>query len=283
MRIIGIAILAAGLVLASAPANGDAQVRAGVVIDRDGLRSVHVALGSYYGMPVHTVRRHSAMRIHEDELAVVYLLAHEARVSPETVIDLRSRGWSWMEVAHQLRVHPRVFVAHLSYAGPPYGKAHGYWRQPRGRDLHRMSDRQIVDYVNLAFWSGYHREPVTRVIVVRERYGYWGEGVARMREPAVRPVYVYEPAPRPVYVYEPARRTAQMKESPVRQVQVQAPVRQVQPRQGAPARAAQAGPPARAGQVQPPVRGGSESSAREGNKDRGERGGRGSGREGRRN
>jgi hypothetical protein len=166
--------IAAGLVLVltSRPVGAEAQLSAGVVLDRDGLRGLHVAIGQVYRAPVREVQRWGPARIHPDELPVVYFLAREARVSPEAVIALRDRGWSWMDVSRHLGLSPQVFVRHLPRQGPPYGRAHGYWAR-ENRDLYRLSDRQIVDYVNLAFWADYHRQPVARVIQVREDRGAW--------------------------------------------------------------------------------------------------------------
>ncbi|TVP59948.1 MAG: hypothetical protein EA351_01100, partial [Gemmatimonadales bacterium] len=154
------------------PVTAEAQVSAGVVLDRDGLRVLQVAIGQVYRAPVREVQRYGPSRIHSDELPVVYFIAREARVSPEAVLALRDRGWSWMDVSRHLGLSPNVFVRHLPRQGPPYGKAHGYWAR-QDRHLHRLSDRQIVDYVNLAFWSDYHRQPVQRVITVREQRGGW--------------------------------------------------------------------------------------------------------------
>lgn len=88
-------------------------------------------------------------------------------MSPETVIALRERGWSWMDVAAHLGLRPTVFVRHLpARRGPPYGKAHGYWRN---RGYTHLTDRQIVDFVNVRFVADYYRAPVREVIVYRDR------------------------------------------------------------------------------------------------------------------
>lgn len=163
-------LLLVGLLAPSA----QAQVHAGVVIDRDGLRSIHVAVGHVYGIPVTRVSHYAPTWLHPEELPVVYLVAREARVSPEIVIALREQGWSWVDITYHLGISPGIFVAHLpTRIGPPFGHAHGYWRK-RGRTHYRyLTDRHVVDYVNAYLWAQYHRRPVTEVIVVRERYGDW--------------------------------------------------------------------------------------------------------------
>ena len=151
-----------------------AQVQAGVVIDRDGLRSIHLAVGQVYGVPVTRVAHYAPTWLHPEELPVIYLVAREARVSPDVVIALREQGWSWVDITYNLGISPGIFVAHLpTRIGPPYGHAHGYWRK-RGRTHYRyLTDRHVVDYVNVYLWAQYHRRPVTEVIIVRERYGDW--------------------------------------------------------------------------------------------------------------
>jgi hypothetical protein len=170
----GMVVLAVFLLLGVMPREAGAQLHAGVVVDRHGLQSFHLAIGHVYGVPVTTVAHYAPTWLHPEELPVVYLVAREARVSPELVIALREQGWSWVDITYHLGISPAIFVAHLpARIGPPYGHAHGYWRK-RGRSHYRyLTDRHVVDYVNVYLWAQYHRRPVTQVIVVRERYGSW--------------------------------------------------------------------------------------------------------------
>ena len=207
MRTLMVGFLVAGGILAAVPPTKvEAQVSAGVVLDRDGLRHFHLAIGQVYGVPVQTVSYWHPSWIHADELPVVYLLAREARVSPDVIIALREQGWSWLDITYHLRVDPAIFVAHLPSYGPPYGVAHGYWRKPSRRDYRRLSDRRIIDYVNVYFWAQAHHRPVTEIIVIRERVPTWTHYVrveapqVRFQEPArAQPVYTQPStqAPRP--------------------------------------------------------------------------------------
>jgi hypothetical protein len=191
-------LLAAVLVgIATAPAPASAQFQAGVVIDRDGIRHFHLAIGHYYGYPVQTVTRWHPSWLHPDELPVVYLLAHQARVSPDVVIALRQQGWSWLDITYHLRVDPAIYVTYLPAYGPPYGVAHGYWRKPPRSHLRRLSDRQIIDYVNVVFWANLHHRPVTEVIVIRERAPSWTH-FARVEAPRIRYQEPARAAPPPV-------------------------------------------------------------------------------------
>jgi hypothetical protein len=189
-------LFAAGLVTAAvvAPAPASAQVQAGVVFDRDGLRHFHLAIGDYYGYPVQTVSRWHPSWVLADELPVIYMLAREARVSPEVIIALREQGWSWIDITYHLRVDPAIYVSHL---GPPYGVAHGYWRKPRRSQLRWLTDWQIIDYANVYFWAGYQRRPVREIIVIRERTPSWTH-YARVEAPRVRVQHHGQAAPPPV-------------------------------------------------------------------------------------
>jgi hypothetical protein len=165
--------VAAPLLLHPTPAQAQAQV--GFVWDSDGLRSLHFAVGHVYGIPTARVVHYAPTWLHPSELPVVHLVAREARVSPEVVIALRQQGWGWVDISYHLGLGPWIYVAHLPvHSGPPYGVAHGYWRKRGGRDYAYLTDRHVIDYVNVYLWAEYHRRPVTEVIVVRERYGDWG-------------------------------------------------------------------------------------------------------------
>ncbi len=183
--------------VAAAPAPASAQFQAGVVIDRDGIRHFHLAIGHYYGYPVQTVTRWHPSWLHPDELPVVYLLARQARVSPDVVIALRQQGWSWLDITYHLRVDPAIYVTYLPAYGPPYGVAHGYWRKPPRSHLRRLTDRQIIDYVNVVFWASVHHRPVTEVIVIRERAPSWTH-FARVEAPRIRYQEPPRAAPPPV-------------------------------------------------------------------------------------
>jgi hypothetical protein len=165
-----VAFVIAVLALGTGAGPAQAQARASVAFDRDGLRTFHVSVGEHYGYPYREVVRVHSGHIHPDELPVVFFLARESRVRPETVVALRTRGWSWWDVSVRLGLRADVFVAHLPRRiGPPHGRAHGYWARRDGRRIRHLSDREIVDYVNLHFLTAYHRRTPREVIVLREQ------------------------------------------------------------------------------------------------------------------
>jgi hypothetical protein len=245
MRRFMVGLMVAGsAVMVLPPAQVEAQVSAGVVLDRDGLRHFHMAIGHVYGVPVQSVTRWHPSWIQADELPVVYLLAREARVSPELIIALREQGWSWMDITYHLRVDPMIYVAHLPGSWGPPGHAFGYWRKPSRHDLRRLNDRRIIDYVNVYFWAHAHRRPVTEIIVIRERVPTWTHYV-RAEAPRVR---FQEPArAQPVYT-QPAPATRPAQPRPTTQAPAAAPPRSAAPTAGrAPAPAAGRAPAAAPG------------------------------------
>lgn len=228
------------ILMAGTAEPASAQVSAGVVVDRDGLRHLQLAIGQHYGVPQTRVARLHSRVVHYDELPVVYFLAREARVSPEAVVALRERGWSWMDVAGHLGLGPSVFVAHLPRrTGPPYGKAHGYWRQREARYLRHLSDREIVDFVNVRFIAAYHSRPVHEVI------GYRDQGMAYSR---IQAHYAGHRGASGVSSAPPPLRR--------RQAAPAVPSRDARPtRMKEPPGAGRGGPPAGAGRGGPPGRG----------------------------
>jgi hypothetical protein len=177
-------IVGLGLAAAVTATAAVAQVDEDVWWDDDGRSYFHTAVSDYYDVPLHS--QPSPSYLHPDELPVVYLLAREARVSPEVVIALREQGWSWLDITYHLGVDPYVYVSRLP-------RRSGYWGWHGVRDYRYLSDRHIIDYVNLFFWADYYRRPVTQVIIIRQRVPTWFYYVR------------YHAPPRVVYIRNPVR------------------------------------------------------------------------------
>lgn len=177
-------IVALGVAVSLSAAAVDAQSAEDVWWDDYDEAYFHTAVNDYYDVPVGAGPPPSY--IHPDELPVVYLLAREARVSPEVVMALREQGWTWLEITHHLGVDPYVYVSRLP-------RRSDYWGWNYGRNYRYLTDRHIIDYVNLVFWADYYRRPVTHVIVIRQRVPHWFYYVR------------YHAPPRVVYVRNPVR------------------------------------------------------------------------------
>jgi uncharacterized protein (DUF433 family) len=142
----------------------NAQVNVGVVVGSNGLDAFHGAIGDYFKVSTQQVQTCQDSKIPDEEQPVVFFIAQRAGVSPEAVILLRSRGWSWMQIAYHYRLNPRIFYTPGSYVGTPY--EHGY-NSFRGHGRINLSDGDIVNFVNLKF--------------VSEHYGHDPAEIAQMR------------------------------------------------------------------------------------------------------
>jgi len=171
-------VFAAALCAAAAgsrPASA-AQVDLGISIADGRLRSFYVAVGDHYRVaPRLVVDYRTRYRLLDDELPVVFFLAARAHVPPQAVIDLRLGKRSWFAIALHYGLSPEIFFVpvRLERIGPPYGNAYGYYRKHgRAGDWRKLalSDREVMDLVNLRFLSEYHGVAADAVI------GWRGEG-----------------------------------------------------------------------------------------------------------
>jgi hypothetical protein len=100
-------------------------------------------------------------RLHDEELPVLFFLAARAHVEPSVVLNLRTRGMSWLDISFHFRLTPDIFYVPVTMEriGPPYGHAYGYFRKYRAtREWRRivLTDAEVVDLVNLRFISESH-------------------------------------------------------------------------------------------------------------------------------
>jgi hypothetical protein len=159
MRALRWTLAALGLALAPAAAQAQIGTPADDYLDYD---DYGPAVAEYYGAPLERM----PAWIDPDELPVIYLLAREAGVSPRVIIALREQGWSWIDITYHLGIDPTLYVERLPYSS-------GYWRRYSAWELRYLSDRHIIDYVNLCFWADYHRRPIRQVIIIRQRVPSW--------------------------------------------------------------------------------------------------------------
>jgi hypothetical protein len=107
----------------------------------------------------------------ERDLPVLLFLAAESGRSLQFILDLRLGGLSWWEVRARLGIPPdRVIVVLPRDPGPPYGKAHGYYRKhPRGQQAEViLTDAEFADWVGIRVLSqAYGMEPIA-VIEARQ-------------------------------------------------------------------------------------------------------------------
>lgn len=163
-------IFVAGLVPARA-----GQVSFGGTVSNGKLRSFYLSISDYYRVPEpELLSLRERYRLREEELPVVLFLAARARVAPAVIMGLRIRGRSWLDISFHFGFNPDIFYVPVGIAriGPPYGNAYGYFKKYRpNREWRKivLTDREVVDLVNLRFMSDYHRIAPEAVMARRAR------------------------------------------------------------------------------------------------------------------
>jgi hypothetical protein len=145
----------------------------GISIGDEGLRSFYLAVGDYYRVPEKEVIIIKEKHIPDEDIPVVLFIAGRAHVAPATIIDLRLRGKSWMDISLHFGLSPEIFYVPVKEAdviGPPYGKAYGYYKKKPRKDWKKimLTDDDVINLRNLRFIS--------------EHYGYAPEKVIELRK-----------------------------------------------------------------------------------------------------
>lgn len=157
------------LLVGAAPVKAD--INAALSITDGRVSSFYLAIGDHYRVPEKELIIVKKKEIPDDELAVVFYLARRANVAPSIIIDLRLGGRTWMEITSHFDLTAEIFYVAIEKAsGPPYGKAHGYFKKRHRKEWKsiRLSDPDIINLVNLRF--------------VSEHYGLTPDVVVKMRE-----------------------------------------------------------------------------------------------------
>lgn len=166
--------LAALLALALAPATAFA----GDLGPLEPLADFHRAVHESLGLPEPLIVRLLEAGTPDVELPVVGFLAGQLGQTPERIAELHRGGLSFLDITLRFGGGPQIFYVPFERdPGPPYGKAWGYYKKtPRAQwGTIRLSDREIVDLVNLRVARDYYRVPVERVIEVRKSHGDYGK------------------------------------------------------------------------------------------------------------
>ena len=182
-----IAVTAVALAAGLAPAE-TGQMSVGMSAGAGGGSSFYLSIGHYFHVPeaeVVTVR--SRYRIPDEELTVVFFLAARARVAPGVIVDLRLGGAGWFDIAFHYHLGPDIFFVSVATwpVGPPYGNAYGHYKRYRERHAWGrvvLTDREVVDLVNLRFVSEYHKIAPEKVMEARGK----GHGFVVIHDEAVK-------------------------------------------------------------------------------------------------
>jgi hypothetical protein len=166
-NVIGLAVL---FCLVGATA-ARAQVQFGVSGGSNGITNFYLAIGDYYKVPQTQVKVIRERRIPDDQIPVVLFIAQKSHRTPAEVMELRSAGFSWMEVALRCKLTPDIFYVQINDARGPYGNAYGYYKKYKKNQWRRirLSDDDIVNFVNLRFISGHYRCQPDEVVSMRAK------------------------------------------------------------------------------------------------------------------
>ena len=148
----------------------NADVSLGVSLDEDGLRGFHLAIGEHYRVPEAEVVVVRQKNVPDEELPVVFYLSRKSSVPAETIVKLRLGGKSWMEITTHLGLTPEIYYVPVQQdPRPPYGKAYGHFKKNKKADWGaiKLSDPDIVNFVNLKFISDHHGYSPDEVIKMR--------------------------------------------------------------------------------------------------------------------
>lgn len=162
-------LLLAFLLISASPAKADLNAALSITDGR--VSSFYLAIGDHYQVPEKQIILVKKKEIPDDELAVVFYLARRANVSPSVIIDLRLGGRTWMEITSHFHLTAEIFHVEIrKVSGPPYGKAHGYFKNRKRSEWAsiRLSDVDIINLVNLRF--------------VSDHWGYSPDEIVKMRE-----------------------------------------------------------------------------------------------------
>jgi hypothetical protein len=150
-------VLAASAAFFASPAAAiDVDWFGGITLS-DGDRTYLNISAAHFGSDRHETVT-TARRLHDPErdLPVLLFLAAESGKSLRFVLDLRLGGLSWWEVRARLGIPPeRVIVVLPRDPGPPYGKAHGYYKKhPKGQQTEVvLTDAEFADWVGVRVLS----------------------------------------------------------------------------------------------------------------------------------
>ncbi len=147
-----------------------AEVSAGITLDKDGIKSFHLAIGDHYGVPEKDVVVVRERNVPEEELPVVFFLAKHAGVAPSVIVQLRLGGKSWMEISHRFGLTADLFYVHFDKdPGPPYGNAWGQFKKKKRAQWKsvELADVDIVNCVNLKFMAERHGYKPGEIVKLR--------------------------------------------------------------------------------------------------------------------
>ena len=150
-----------------------AEINAGLSSGDDEINLFYLAIGEQYQVPEKEVVIVRQQNIPDEELAVAFFLARQAKAAPDIIVQLRLKGKSWMEITADLGLEAGIYYVPLAHpvSKPPYGKAYGHYKNKRHgewKTIH-LADADIVNLVDLRFMSVRHGCSPDEIVQMRER------------------------------------------------------------------------------------------------------------------
>jgi hypothetical protein len=126
----------------------------------------------------------------EPDYLVALQLARVSGVDIAVIIDWRRQGTSWDTITRKCHRDGAIYYTELpaDVSGPPYGRAHGYWKKHGKCDL-KLTDAEIREFVLVQALSTHCRTSSSEVVRSRAagkspRAIATGSRAARPREDA---------------------------------------------------------------------------------------------------
>ena len=148
-----------------------ADLSFGLSVGEEGIKSFYLAVGEHYKVPEKEIVVVKQKKIPNEEMPVVFFLARRAGTSPETITKLRLGGKSWMEITAHFGLTAEIYYVPVKeVSGPPYGKAYGHFKKRKKNQWReiKLTDVDIVNFVNLKFMSEYYGCSPDEVVKMRE-------------------------------------------------------------------------------------------------------------------
>ena len=164
-------LLSAALIVGLASSPKALDFGFGLQVDDDGRKSFYLAVSNHYNVPEKEIVVVRERHIPDEEVPVVFFLARKAGVAPKVIIDLRLSGKSWMDITLRYGLNAQAYYVPVDGdPGPPYGHAYGHFKK-RAKDKWgeiRLSDDDIINFVNLRFVRDHHGWAAADIIKMRQ-------------------------------------------------------------------------------------------------------------------
>ena len=138
----------------------------------NGGTSYFTSIGSYFSVPQSDINVVRHRGIPEEEVPVVFFLSRQAKVAPSTIINLRRKGVSWLEITQRFGYGPEIFYVAVDanvVADPPYRRVYEDYNSKPMKQWSEVTlrDNDIINLVNLKYISEYYKYPPEPIMTMR--------------------------------------------------------------------------------------------------------------------